>query len=112
MSGNAVERGALGSECDLELRGFVVSWTSSTWSTHPSTSTASVVLCRFQRGDVVYCTTVLSSTHITLLYLVVFALMHSDMRFRKFASSNLRVAFREGCPLKTHAAAIRDECLN
>ena len=37
--------GALGRECDLEPRGFAVSWTSSTWSTHISTSTISVVLC-------------------------------------------------------------------
>ena len=32
-------RGALGGECGLGPRGSAVSWTSSTWSTHPSTST-------------------------------------------------------------------------
>ena len=37
-------QGSLDGEYDLEPRGSVVSWTSSTWSTHPSTFT-SVVLC-------------------------------------------------------------------
>ena len=37
--------GALGGECDLEPRESAVSWTSPTWSTHPSTSTTSAVLC-------------------------------------------------------------------
>ena len=36
--------GALGDECDLEPRGSVVFWTSSTGSTHLSTPTTSVVL--------------------------------------------------------------------
>ena len=43
MSENAMEQRALGEEYDLELRGFAVSWASSTWSTHPSASTVSVV---------------------------------------------------------------------
>ena len=42
---NAMERGVLDGECNLELRGSVVLWVSSAWSTHPSSSTASVVLC-------------------------------------------------------------------
>ena len=37
---------------DLEPRGSAVFWTPSTWSTHPLTSTISVVLCRFERGVV------------------------------------------------------------
>ena len=46
ISGKAIERGALGSKCDLELRGSTVVWTLSTWSTHPSASTASVAFCK------------------------------------------------------------------
>ena len=68
MSANAMERGAcgkelnrsLGGEYNLELRGSVVSCTSSTQS-QPTfqASTSSVVLCWFQRGsvliDLLYC---------------------------------------------------------
>ena len=35
--------GALGGECDLKSKGSAVFWTLSTWSTHPSISTTSVV---------------------------------------------------------------------
>ena len=44
MSGNVIERGALGVECDLEPRVSAFSWALSTWSTYPSPTT-SVVLC-------------------------------------------------------------------
>ena len=37
--------GALGDECDLELRESPVSWSSSLWPTQFSTSTTSVVIC-------------------------------------------------------------------
>ena len=51
--------GALGGECDLEPKGSTVSRTSSTWSTHPSTSTTSVVshmvLYFFLRTTVLSC---------------------------------------------------------
>ena len=44
MSGNAMERGALGGERDVELRGPAVSWTSSTELTHLPTSKRGTML--------------------------------------------------------------------
>ena len=47
-------RGALGGKRDLELSGFTVSWTPSTWPTHLSPpTTITVVFYCFQRGCVV-----------------------------------------------------------
>ena len=44
MSGNVMERGALGDGYDLELGGSAVSWTSSTESIRHPKSTLRVVL--------------------------------------------------------------------
>ena len=48
MSGNAMGRGALGGECDLESRGFAFFWASFTWSTHhsPTTSVCAMLILR------------------------------------------------------------------
>ena len=68
---NAMERGVLGGECDLELRGSAICWTSSTESTHFPRSTTRVV-CWFLKGGVVHCTAVLTVVGTWLLSFLSF----------------------------------------